>query len=218
MRVRTLVTDRLYFGLDALNLRAATARVLARVVGLPRERARVSMRYLCQDFGVDAGQGQALIDELVADGLLEAPHELQADYGLTERFLEYAAARVVEPLPRQRAKQLLAQACALAAEINADWTHNPMEIEAIAPFGSYMTRDPRLPELSVGIVVRPRAATRRARWGRMKAKSDGARAIRAAFRELSSFIVVRMVHETQLLPRPFAIAFHADSPVLLLSA
>jgi hypothetical protein len=218
MRVRTLVTGRLYFGLDALNLRAATARVLARVVGLPPERARVSARNLCQDFGVDTTQGQALIDELIAEGLLEAPDELQTDYGLTERFLEYAAARVVEPLPRQRAKQLLSQACALAVEINDAWTHNPLEIEAIAPFGSYMTRDTKLAELALGIVVRPRAATRRARWGRMKAKSDGARAIRAAFRELSSFVVVRMVNETQLLPRPFAIAFHADSPVLLLSA
>jgi hypothetical protein len=218
MRNRTLVTDRLYFGIDPLNLRAATARVLARVVGLPPERARVSGRSLCQDFGVDAQQGQVLIDELVAEGLLEAPQELQADYGLTDRFLEFAGARVVEPLPRERAKQLLVQACALAAQINAEWTHNPLEIEAIAPFGSYMTRDSGLADLSLGIVVRPRTAARRARWGRMHAKSEGGRAIRAAFRELSSFVIVRMVNETPLLPRPFAIAFHADSPVSLVSA
>lgn len=218
MRVRTLITQRLYFGVDALHLRAATERVVARVVGLPPERVRVSARNLCQDFGFDALRGQALIDELVAEGLLEAPDELQADYGLTERFLEFATARVVEPLPRERAKQLLQQACALAARINAEWTNNPVEIEAIAPFGSYMTRDTGLSELSIGIVVRPRAAQRRARWGRMKAKSEGGREIRAAFRELSSFIHVRMVNETQLLPRPFAIAFHADSPVMLLSA
>jgi hypothetical protein len=218
MRIRTLITGRLYFGIDALNLRAATARVLARVVGLPPERARVSVRSLCQDFGVAAQQGQALVDELVAEGLLEAPNDLQTDYGLTERFLEFAAARVVDPLPRERAKQLLARACALARQINDDWNHNPLEVEAIAPFGSYMSRDSTLAELSLGIVVRPRPATRRARWGRMEAKSDGARAMRGAFRELSSFIVVRMVNETQLLPRPFAIAFHADSPVLRLSA
>ena len=218
MRIRTLITGRLYFGIDAIALRAATARVLARVVGLTPDRARVSARHLGQDFGVDAQRGQALIDELVAEGLLEAPQDLQADYALTERFLEFAAARVVEPLPRERAKQLLAQACALAEQINVDWTHNPLEIEAIAPFGGYMTRDSGLAELSLGIVVRQRDATRRARWGRMKAKNEGARAIRTAFRELSSFIVVRMVNETQLLPRPFAIAFNADSPDLRLSA
>ncbi len=122
MRVRTLITQRLYFGVDALHLRAATGRVVARVVGLPPERARVSARNLCQDFGFDALRGQALIDELLAEGLLEAPDELQADYGLTERFLEFAAARVVEPLPRERAKQLLLRACALAAQVNAEWT------------------------------------------------------------------------------------------------
>jgi len=218
MRVRTLITQRLYFGLDAMHLRAATGRVLARVVGLPPERARVSLRNLCQDFGVDSTRGQALIDELVAERLLEAPDGMQADYGLTARFLEFAAARVVEPLPRERAKQLLLQASALATQINDEWTHNPLEIEAIAPFGSYMTRDTGLSELALGIVVRPRAATRRARWGRMQSKSEGGREIRAAFRALSSFIQVRMVNETQLLSRPFAIAFHADSPVVLVGA
>jgi hypothetical protein len=218
MRVRTLITQRLYFGFDAMHLRAATGRVLARVVGLPPERARVSLRNLCQDFGVDAARGQALIDELVAEHLLEAPDGMQADYGILPRFLEFAAARVVEPLPRERAKQLLLQASALATQINDEWTHNPLEIQAIAPFGSYMTRDSVLSDLGLGIVVRPRGATRRARWGRMQAKNDGGREIRAAFRELSSFIQVRMVNEQQLLPRPFAIAFHADSPVVLVGA
>lgn len=218
MKVRTLITQRLYFGVDALSLRAATARVLARVVGLPVARARVSARNLCQDFGVDAQKGQRLIEELVAEGLLDPPNGLQSDYGVTERFLEFAGARVVEPLARERAKQLLVQACALAARINDGWTHNPIELEAVAPFGSYMTRDAELAELSLGLVVRPRAALRRARWGRMQSKSDGAHEIKAAFRALSSFMYVRMVSETQLLPRPFAVAFHADSPVLLVGA
>lgn len=215
MKIRTLVTRRLYFGLDPLSLRAATARVLARVIGLPPERARVSVRNLCQDFGVDAAQGQALIEELVAERLLLPPDELQADYGLTTRFREFATARVVDPLPRQRARQLLAQACALAARVNEEWTHNPLEIEAVAPFGSYMTRDTYLAELSLGLVVRPRAAAHRARWGKMKSKTDGAREIRSAFREISSFVQVQMVNETRLLPRPFAVAFNADAPVLL---
>jgi hypothetical protein len=217
MKARTLVTQRLYFGMDALNLRAATGRVLSRVVGLPRERARVSVRSLRQDFGVDTVQGKALVEQFVAEGLLEPPAELQADYGLTERFVEYASARVVEPLPRERARQLLANACELAARVNGEWTRNPLEIEAVAPFGCYLSRERQLAELPLGIVVRPRTATRRARWGRIQAKSDGAREIRAEFRELSSFIHVRMVNATRLLPRPFAVAFHADSPTLVAS-
>ena len=35
MNMRTLVTHRLYFGMDALALRGAMTRVLARVAGLP---------------------------------------------------------------------------------------------------------------------------------------------------------------------------------------
>ena len=219
MKARTLVTHRIYFGMDPLNLRAASARVFARVVGLPPERARVSARSLRQDFGLDdAETGQALIDEFVAERLLDPPNELQADYGLTERFLEFAFARVVEPLPRQRAKQLLTQACDLAARINAEWTRNPLEIEAVAPFGSYMTRDKQLTDLSLGIIVRPRAPSRRARWGRIVSKTDGARDIRVALRELSSFIHVRMVSDKERLPRPFAIAFQDDSSTLLLDS
>ena len=213
MKARTLVTQRLYFGLKAIDLRAATGRVLSRVVGLPPERARVSARHLRQDFGVDTVQGNTLVEQLVAEGLLEPPGELQADYGVTERFVEYASARVVEPLPRERARQLLVHACELATRVNGQWTHNPLEIEAVAPFGCYMSRDRQLAELPLGIVVRPRA--RRARWGRAQTKSDGAREIRAQFRELSSFIHVRMVNDTRRLPRPFSVAFHADSPALV---
>jgi hypothetical protein len=217
MKARTLVTQRLYFGMEALNLRTASARVLSRVVGLPPERARVSARSLRQDFGVDTVQGNALVEQFVAEGLLDPPRELQADYRLTERFLEFASARVVEPLPRERAKQLLANACELAARVNSEWTRNPLEIEAVAPFGCYMSRDRQLAELPLGIVVRPRPATLRARWGRIHTKSDGAREIRAEFRELSSFIHVRMVNDTRQLPRPFAVAFHADSAALVVS-
>jgi hypothetical protein len=216
MKARTLVTDRLYFGIDPLSLRTATARVFTRVVGLPSSRARVSARHLRQDFGIgDTTQGQMLIDEFVAHGLLDPPNQNQADYGLKERFLELAFARVVEPLPRERARQLLGSACELAARINAEWTRNPLEIEIVAPFGSYMSRDRQLPELSLGVVVRARLASRRARWGRIVTRSEGAHDIRSAFRELSSFVRARLVSSRERLPRPFAVAFHDESPLVL---
>lgn len=216
MRARTLITDRLYFGIDPLSLRAGTARVYTRVVGLPASRARVSARNLRTDFGIgDTTQGQMLIDEFVAQGLLDPPNEAKADYGLNERFLELAFARVVEPLPRERARQLLAKACELAARINAEWTRNPLEIEIVAPYGSYMSRDRQLAELSLGIVVRARLPSRRARWGRIVTRSEGAHDLRSAFRELSSFVHVRLVSSKERLPRPFAVAFQDDSPVVL---
>src|SRR5438477_4037180 len=105
MKARTLVTQRLYFGLKAIDLRAATGRVLSRVVGLPPERARASARHLRQDFGVDTVQANTLVEQLVAEGLLEPPGELQADYGGTARFVEYASPRVTEPPPLEHHRQ-----------------------------------------------------------------------------------------------------------------
>lgn len=207
MKERTLVTQRLYFGMDALNLRAATSRVLGRVAGLPPERLRVSARSLCHDFAVDTVEGQALLDALIAEGLLEPGTERRDNYRLTERFVEFATARVVEPLPRQKAKELLARACELAARINAEWSRNPLEIEVVAPFGSYMSRDATLAELPLAIVVQQRLSPRRARWGRIASKAEGAHEIRSAFRGLSSFIRVLLVSDRRSVPRPFSVVF-----------
>ena len=73
MKARTLVSDRLYFGLDPFRLRAATSRALSRVVGLPPERARLSEAHLRHDFALDTMQLRVLVGEFVAEGLLEPP-------------------------------------------------------------------------------------------------------------------------------------------------
>lgn len=212
MKIRTLVTQRQYYGMEAVALRAAMARILSRVAGLPPDAARVSRRNLLQDFALDAPAAQDTLDKMVADGLLQQPDELQSDFALTERFLEYATARVVEPLPRDRARQLLGKACELAARINAEWKTNPLEITALAPFGSYLSHDTLLAELPLGIAVRPRSSSRKGRWTRTVSRRDGARQIRAALRELSTFFHIRMVSDPKLLPQPFAVVFqdHGD--------
>ena len=207
MRERTLVTQRLYFGMGALYLRAATARVLTRIAGQPPTSARVSDRNLRQDFAVNTIEGEALVEGFVANGMLEPRTEQRGEYRLTERFVEFATARVVGPLPRRRAKELVSEAGALAAHINAEWTRNPLEIELVAPFGRYLKHDAKLSALELGVVVQPRAPSRRARWGRFTTKPDGARDMRNAFRELSSFIRVQMVNDKRLLPRPFTVVF-----------
>jgi hypothetical protein len=46
-------------------------------------------------------------------------------------------------------------------------------------------------------------------------KSEGAHDIRSALRELSSFVYVKLVSNKERLPRPFAVAFEDDSPVVL---
>jgi hypothetical protein len=193
--------------MDAERLRDASGRVLSRVVGLPPERARVRAEHLQQDFHVDAVEGKALVDEFVAEGLLQPRAERQGDYFLTERFVEIAAARIVEPLPRARAKRLIERACELAARINAGATRNPLEIDAVVAFGSYMSLDEQLAELDLGIIVRSRGQARRARWKPMATRTEGASEIRAAFRELSSFVRVQILKDMHLLPRPFAVVF-----------
>jgi hypothetical protein len=210
MKVRTLVTDRLYFGFDPMKLRAATGRAIARVVGLPQERARISATHFRQDFAVDTVQGEALLNEMVASGLLEPPDATQSGYGMTLQFLELASARVVEPLPRSRAKLLLTEARARAERINEESVHNPLEISAIAVYGDYMSRAHKLEDLSLGVVVRSRLPSRRTRFGRMQQKAEGAEAIRVVFRDLSSFVRVRLVTDAQTLPRPFSMVFHTE--------
>jgi len=208
MRARTLVTHRRYFGLDAVSLRAATGRVLSRVVGLPRDRARITDSQLRVDFGVDTIDARVLVEGMVEGGLLQ-PRAEQRDYRITDRFYEFAAARIVDPLARPRAKQLVGQADDLARRVNAEWTRNPLIIEAVAPFGAYMSRDPYLDELPLGLVVGNRPASQRARW-RTIGKAEGVQEIRDAFGGLSSFVRLRLVTGLVDLPRPFAVSFQAE--------
>jgi hypothetical protein len=207
MKPRTLITRHLYFGMEAERLRDASGRVLSRVVGLPPERARVRTEHLKQDFHVDTVEGKALVDEFVAEGLLQPRAERKGDYYLTERFVEIAAARIVEPLPRARAKYLVDQASELAGRINAEGNRNPLEIDSVVAFGSYMSLDETLAELDLAVIVRSRGPGRRTRWKRMATKPEGAGEIKAAFRELSSFVHVQIMKDMRLLPRPFAVVF-----------
>jgi hypothetical protein len=207
LRPKTLWAHRRYYGLDAKHLRDSSGRVVSRVVGLPPERARVRIEHVSQDFHLDTINGQVLVDEFVAGGLLQPRPDRDGDYFLTSRLIALAAAKIVEPVPRARAKHLIDQGCELAARINSEWTRNPLEIDALAAFGSYMSLDNELSEVDLGVIVRSRAPHRRSRWLRMASKIDGARDIRAAFRALSSVMHVQVLKELRKLPRPFAVVF-----------
>jgi hypothetical protein len=211
MKPRTLIAHHRYFGVDAVQLRTAAGRVLTRVVGLPPSRARVRADHLKHDFAVDTVEGDALLHELVDGGLLRPHAEQPGDFEVTDRFREFAVARIVEPLSRARARQLIARACDLVREVNTEWTRNPLVVDALAVSGSYMSRDTELTDLVLGVVVRSRGADRRARWGRMANKQAGAQAIRTELQALSSFVVVHFATDSAELPRPFAIVFRDDA-------
>jgi hypothetical protein len=210
MKPATLVTQRLYFGIDALRLRDASSRVLARLHGLDPSRACVSAEDLRRDFGLDTVDGRATLDAMVAEGLLMRRSSSHSEFRVSRRLVRYATARVVDPLPRARARSLVAQACDLAREINSSWARNPLEIEALAPFGAYLSREPHLDQLPLGVVVRLRPASRRARW-RALSKTEGIHEVRAALVALSSFVRLRLATEASQLPQPCAIVFQAES-------
>jgi len=211
MRVLTLVTERSYFGFDAMRLREAANRVLLRVVGMPLDRAWVSGKFVAQDFGLTTISGKALADEMVDGGLLRPSDTERGDYGITTRFLQVAGARVVEPLPRERAQVLLTRVCNLAGRINTERTRNPYQIDAVAVFGSYMSRDRKLSELALGVVLRRRPPDRLARWGKIDEAAHGRKEIRATLEKPSTFIQARFVKRVEDLPRPFAVAYRIDS-------
>jgi hypothetical protein len=209
MAQRTLLTQRKYFGIDALRVRTAAGRVAARITGLPPERASVTAKALQLDFEVSTVAAPTLIKELVAEGMLRPRSGRPDEYRPTRHFLELASARVVDALTRDRARTLVEKAAELAAKINAEWTQNPVKIVAVVPFGAYMSREKFLDELPIALVVRARREVRQPLLGRPMSRSDGVDQIRAAFRGLSSFVRVGVVSDLEKIPRPFAVAYQA---------
>lgn len=208
MKVRTLVVQRRYFGLEARAFRTGAARALARASPDASTEAHVDADSIAQDFRVDPKAGTALLHALVAGGLLQTDND--GKYHATARLREYALARVVAPLPRARGRALLKFVGELAVKINAHWTRNPLKIRMIAVTGSYMSRQAKLAEVTLWVVVRPRANAVPRRFGRSLTKAEGAQQIVEALRALSAFIVVRLALDTSGVERPFASVFQAD--------
>ncbi len=209
MRIRTLVSNQLYFGLDPLHLRRGAARTVSRIFGLSPERALVNAQSLAEDFRLDEASGDALVHALAAEGLLQEEAGSPGNYHLTLRFHEFAQARVTAPLDRTQARQLIDRACQLTVRINADRTWNPMMIDMMAVSGSYMSRSDDISNLKLWPVVKARAEVRPRRFGPPMTKAEGSSEIRAALRALSPFILVHLVTDTAAVERPFSVPFRA---------
>lgn len=209
MKIRMLISNQLYFGLEPLNLRRGTERTLSRVFGLPPDHVRVNRDSLREDFRLDAAAAEALVHAFVAGGLLQADPESAGNYRLTERFHEFAQSRVVAPLERAEAKGLVDKACRLAAQINAARPWNPVMIDMLGVSGGYMSRSDYIAELKLWPVVKTRAEIRPRRFGSPMTKAEGSSEIRGALRALSPFISVHLVTDTASVERPFSVPFRA---------
>jgi hypothetical protein len=209
MKSRMLISNQLYFGLEPLNLRRGTERTLSRVFGLPPDRVRVNAQTLREDFRLDKAAGEVLVDAFVSGGLLESDPESAGNYRLTERFHEFAQARVVAPLDRAEAKDLIDKACRAAAQVNADRAWNPLMIDTMGVSGPYMSRRDNIAELKLWPVVKSRAEVRHRHFGPPMTKADGSSDIRAMLRALSPFISVHLVTDAASMERPFSVPFRA---------
>ncbi len=207
MPAPTLVTRKLYFGVDAVRLRDATERVVTRVAGEPGNHAVVGFQTLAQEFGLGADASRAAIDEMVKEGLLERLTPSGMDYAITDRFREYAMARIVQPLPREQAQLLVSHFAKLAEQFNDTASNNKYEIEAVAVFGDYMSLEPNLTELSVGVTGRRRSLQVRPTAGRGMGPVEGTDQIRKLFTDQSSFVRVSFFHRVHDVPRPFSVIY-----------
>jgi hypothetical protein len=210
MKARALITSRRYFGLEALDFSHGAERVLARVDPPAQPAAGVNALTLGEDFRLEPEDALALVKALIDKGLLEAEPARAGDFRLTERFREFARARVVPPLHRAEARELIDEVCQLAARMNSAVTRSPLSIDRIAVSGNYMSRSDKISEITLWVVVKRRGAVRRRRSEAPLAQSDAAKEIRSVMRALSPFIVVHVVSEAATIERPFSVPFRAD--------
>ena len=210
MKTPTLVANRLYYGLDALRLRDSTDRVLSRVVGIPPDRATVALQALAQDFHLGTAASRAVVDEMVQTGLLERLSPSGMEFGITDRFRALAKARVIQPLPRRDAQLLLSHLAEIAGRFNRMAITNKYEIAALAVFGSYMSLDEDLPDVSIGVTGRRRPPAPVPDSGRATRPTEGTDAIRSLFEQQSTYLRVSFFQQLQEVPRPFSVVFRDE--------
>lgn len=210
MKTMTLVARHLYFGMDPLRLRDAANRVLARLPEDTSISATVRMDALVEDLRLTPSASRAIVKEMVENGVLTKLAPTGSSYGITTRFREIARARIIEPLEREQAQLLLAHCAELAEQFNRTAIRNKYEIEAIAVFGSYMTRNKGIAELEIGITGRHRAPGQKNMFGRATTPTEGTDRIRTLFEKQSGFLEVHFFKRLSDVPRPFSVIYKSD--------
>ena len=210
-KLRRLIASQHYFGLDARIFHAGAQRMLERVSAPEQGAEQIDVDSLGRDFILEPAEALRLLRAMLSGGLVVP--DASRHYRSTARFREYATAPLVAPLSRAPAKALIEAACDLAAQINAEWARNPFEVKMVAISGSYMSRSDRLSELSLWLVLRPRAKGQSRRWRPGLTKGAGLRQILTTVSALSSFVVARIVARKSVVPRPFCVVFQASELV-----
>jgi hypothetical protein len=206
---RTLISGRLYFGIDALLMQRGAERVITRVTASPTPVV-MSVQTIAHDFQVDSAAAVRLAETLVHNGLLTSLAQ-HGGYGMTERLREYADAQLLAPLDHAAARDLLDRVIETVVDINTRWRSNPIMIARVAVSGRFTEGASKVPELRLWAIVRLRASTSRRLWGRAISKVDGAHEIRKALRGFGPLVTVRMVVDDAAVERPYTMLFDADT-------
>ncbi len=207
--MRTLVSSQRYFGLDPVALKVGAERTLARIAEVPLGKAFVSAATLQQDFQLDSAAAHKLLQMFVEGRLLEPEPDGSGNCRAVARLREFAEARVVPPLSRAEAKDVVDRACALAQKLNAEAVRNPFFIDRLAVSGAYMNvASDKVGKLALWPVVRPR---NRGPARPALTESQGAHEIRVALRELAPHVVVQVVTDTASVERPFGVPYEAGN-------
>ena len=210
-KTMTLVARHLYFGMDPLRLRDAANRVLARVPEDASIDATVKLDALIEDLHLTPSASKAIVEEMVQSGvLIAAPPSMGSAYALTQRFREIARARIIEPLERTQAQLLLEHCATLAERFNRTATRNKYELESIAVYGHYMSRNKAIAKLELGVTGRRRSPGQKTFIGRATSPTEGTSEIRAMFEKQSGFIDVRFFKKLADVPRPFSVIFRSE--------
>jgi hypothetical protein len=210
-KLRRLIASQHYFGLNARVFHTGAKRMHERISGQEHGAEQIDLDGLGRDFALDPAEALHLLRAMLSGGLVVA--DASGYYRPTARFREYATAPLVAPLSRARAKTLVEAACDLAGQINSEWSRNPFEIKRVAISGSFMSRSDQLSELSLWLVLRPRAEQNSRRWRAVLTKGAGMRQILTTVSALSSFVVARIVARKSVVPRPFCVVFEASELV-----
>jgi hypothetical protein len=149
---------------------------------------------------------------MVQSGVLtKLPASADGDYGITQRFREIARARIIEPLERSQAQLLLSHCAHVAEKFNRSASRNKYEIDAVAVYGHYMTRNKAIAELDLAITGRRRRPEHIKTFiGRATHPTEGTSEIRALFEKQSGFIEVTFFKKLEAVPRPFSVIYRAD--------
>jgi len=105
---------------------------------------------------------------------------------------------------------LLTHCTELADQFNRTALRNKYEIEAIAVFGSYMSRNQGMAELELAITGRHRRPGQKNLIGRATTPTEGTERIRALFEKQSGFIEVHFFKRLSDVPRPFSVIYKSD--------